>query len=308
VTQKLMQFCSIEMGSFYLDVIKDRQYTAKADSLARRSCQTALYHIAEALVRWMAPIMSFTADEIWAAAAGRAERVRVYPGMVRRPLRLAEGESLDDAFWAELLKVRQAVNKALEAARNDKVIGGGLEAEVTLFADEALATRLAGLADELRFVLLTSRAVVRTAGRGRKGRCDTELAGPQGLSVAQSDAAKCDRCWHHVEDVGSHEGHEEHLWPLCVQRGRVTAKFVGLPDEAIVRYRPALVVAGHRRHGAGPGDQVVDRGPTWSTATRGWRSPPSSTWCTCTTRGRPSASWPIRVAGSAGSSPAWPAP
>lgn len=206
VTQKLMQFCSVEMGSFYLDVIKDRQYTAKADSLARRSCQTALYHIVEALVRWMAPIMSFTADEIWALLPGERDRFvftqEFYDGLFG----LAEGESLNDAFWAELLKVRQAVNKALENARNDKVIGAGLEAEVTLFADEALATQLAGLEDELRFVMLTSRAVVRPLAEA-EGAADTELAGLK-VRVAKSDAAKCDRCWHYVEDVGSHEGHE----------------------------------------------------------------------------------------------------
>jgi isoleucyl-tRNA synthetase len=93
VTQKLMRFCSIEMGSFYLDVIKDRQYTAKADSLARRSCQTALYHIAEAMVRWMAPIMSFTADEIWALLPG--ERGGSCSPVVRRPVRAGSGRSAE---------------------------------------------------------------------------------------------------------------------------------------------------------------------------------------------------------------------
>ncbi|MDX1266837.1 MAG: isoleucine--tRNA ligase, partial [Oceanisphaera sp.] len=124
VTQKLMQFCSVEMGSFYLDVIKDRQYTAKADSLARRSCQTALYHIVEALVRWMAPIMSFTADEIWNLLPGERSQFvfteEFYDGLFG----LAGDEQLNDGYWAELLKMRQAVNKALEAARKDKVIGG----------------------------------------------------------------------------------------------------------------------------------------------------------------------------------------
>ncbi|WP_258057743.1 isoleucine--tRNA ligase, partial [Serratia marcescens] len=106
VVQRLMQFCSVEMGSFYLDIIKDRQYTAKSDSVARRSCQTALYHIVEALVRWMAPIMSFTADEIWGFMPGkRAQYVFTeewYDGLFG----LAEGEPMNDAFWAELLKVR----------------------------------------------------------------------------------------------------------------------------------------------------------------------------------------------------------
>ncbi|PSJ42676.1 isoleucine--tRNA ligase [Zobellella endophytica] len=206
VTQKLMQFCSVEMGSFYLDVIKDRQYTAKADSQARRSCQTALYHIVEALVRWMAPIMSFTADEIWALLPGERDHFVFTQEFYDRLFGLAEGEPLNDAYWAELLKVRQAVNKALETARTDKVIGAALEAEVTLYADEALASRLEQLQDELRFVMLTSRAVVRPLAEA-EGAADTELAGLK-VRVSKSCADKCGRCWHHVSDVGSHEGHD----------------------------------------------------------------------------------------------------
>lgn len=199
VTQKLMQFCSIEMGSFYLDVIKDRQYTAKADGLARRSCQTALYHIAEALVRWMAPIMSFTADEIWNSLPGeRAQFVfteEFYEGLFG----LAEGEQLNDSYWAELLTIRQAVNKALELARKDKVIGAGLEASITLFVEESLATKLALLGDELRFVLLTSDVDIQPLANADDA-ADTELDGLK-INVAKSDAEKCSRCWHHVADV-----------------------------------------------------------------------------------------------------------
>ncbi|MBO1519341.1 isoleucine--tRNA ligase [Oceanisphaera pacifica] len=203
VTQKLMQFCSIEMGSFYLDVIKDRQYTAKADGLARRSCQTALYHIAEALVRWMAPIMSFTADEIWNSLPGeRAQFVfteEFYEGLFG----LAEGEQLNDSYWAELLNVRQAVNKALELARKDKVIGAGLEASITLFVEESLATKLALLGDELRFVLLTSSVQIEPLANAGDAT-DTELDGLK-IRVAKSEAEKCSRCWHHVADVSTEQ-------------------------------------------------------------------------------------------------------
>ena len=160
VVQRLMQFCSVEMGSFYLDIIKDRQYTAKSDSVARRSCQSALWYIAEALVRWMAPIMSFTADEIWSYLPGkRAQYVFTeewYDGLFG----LADNESLNDSYWAELLKVRGEVNKVIEQARGDKRIGGSLEATVTLYADAALAEKLTALGNELRFVLLTSGAQV----------------------------------------------------------------------------------------------------------------------------------------------------
>ncbi|GGB35990.1 isoleucine--tRNA ligase [Oceanisphaera marina] len=205
VTQKLMQFCSIEMGSFYLDVIKDRQYTAKADGLARRSCQTALYHIVEALVRWMAPIMSFTADEIWNLLPGeRAQFVfteEFYDGLYG----LAADETLNDAYWAELLTVRQAVNKALESARKDKVIGGALESDITLFVDEHLAAILGKLGSELRFVLLTSSVTVKPLPEAQDA-VDTELAGLK-IHVAKSEAEKCGRCWHHVADVSpEHDG------------------------------------------------------------------------------------------------------
>ena len=202
VVQRLMQFCSVEMGSFYLDIIKDRQYTAKTDSVARRSCQTALYHIVEALVRWMAPIMSFTADEIWGFMPGkRAQYVFTeewYDGLFG----LAEGEPMNDAFWAELLKVRGEVNKVLEQARADKRLGGSLEAAVTLYADSELAARLNSLQDELRFVLLTSAASVAPLADAPADAQASELL--KGLKIAFSTAPgeKCPRCWHYTTDIG----------------------------------------------------------------------------------------------------------
>ncbi|MBH3070275.1 isoleucine--tRNA ligase [Serratia marcescens] len=202
VVQRLMQFCSVEMGSFYLDIIKDRQYTAKSDSVARRSCQTALYHIVEALVRWMAPIMSFTADEIWGFMPGkRAQYVFTeewYDGLFG----LAEGEPMNDAFWAELLKVRGEVNKVLEQARADKRLGGSLEAAVTLYADSDLAARLNSLQDELRFVLLTSAANVAPLADAPADAQASELL--KGLKIAFSTAPgeKCPRCWHYTTDIG----------------------------------------------------------------------------------------------------------
>ena len=139
VYQKLMHFCSIELGSFYLDIIKDRQYTAKTGSNAHLSCQTALYHIAESLVRLMAPILSFTADEIWGRLPGeRSEFVFTetwYEGLFG----LSDKEVLDNDKWAQIIAVRAEVNKALELARKEAVIGGGLEAEVTLYASEEIS-------------------------------------------------------------------------------------------------------------------------------------------------------------------------
>ncbi|MGL5584145.1 MAG: isoleucine--tRNA ligase, partial [Plesiomonas sp.] len=202
VVQRLMQFCSVEMGSFYLDIIKDRQYTAKTDGIARRSCQTALYHIAEALVRWMAPIMSFTADEIWNFLPGERSEFVFTEEWYQGLFGLAEGEEMNDAYWAELLKVRGDVNKVIEQARNDKKVGGALEAEVTLYADDALSNKLLALSDELRFVLLTSKAVVAPLSSAPADAVATDSKG-LAITLIRSANAKCPRCWHYAADIGS---------------------------------------------------------------------------------------------------------
>ncbi|GEM74158.1 isoleucine--tRNA ligase [Vibrio sagamiensis] len=214
VTQRLMHFCSIEMGSFYLDVIKDRQYTAKRGGHAQRSCQTALYYIVEALVRWMAPIMSFTADEIWnempsLLPSGEKREKFVFTGEWFDGLfGLAQGEELNNEFWAEIQAVRGAVNKLLEDARKEKIIGGALQAEVTLFADEALMAKLNQLEDELRFVLLTSGAHVMPLSEKTGQASATDIDGLW-VEVAAAAGEKCDRCWHHTADVGSVANHEK---------------------------------------------------------------------------------------------------
>ena len=218
VVQRLMRFCSVEMGSFYLDIIKDRQYTTKADSLARRSCQTALWHIAEALVRWMAPILSFTADEIWGylpqTATARAEFVfteEFYEGLFG----LGENEKLDDAYWQQLIKVRSEVNRVLEIARNDKVIGGGLEAEVTVYANDEYRALLEQLGNELRFVLITSKAEVKPLADKPADVAAGELEGIA-VSVARSNGEKCPRCWHYSDKIGVNPEHPT-LCPRCVE-------------------------------------------------------------------------------------------
>ncbi|MEF1168835.1 isoleucine--tRNA ligase [Vibrio campbellii] len=208
VTQRLMQFCSIEMGSFYLDVIKDRQYTAKRGGNAQRSCQTALYYIVEALVRWMAPIMSFTADEIWNEMPGQRDKFVFTGEWFDGLFGLAEGEELNNEFWTEIQAVRGAVNKLLEDARKEKTIGGALQAEVTLFADDALTAKINKLEDELRFVLLTSAAKVKPLGEKTDAAQATDIEGLF-VEVAAAEGEKCDRCWHHTPDVGTIEGHEK---------------------------------------------------------------------------------------------------
>ncbi|MFB2801507.1 isoleucine--tRNA ligase [Shewanella seohaensis] len=206
VTQKLMQFCSVELGSFYLDIIKDRQYTAKQEGHARRSCQSALFHIAEAMVRWIAPILSFTADEVWQLLPGQRDAYVFTQEWYQDLQSITLDTDLSDAYWENLLTVRNEVNKVIEQARRDKRIGGSLEAEVTLFADAALTEQLTHIGDELRFVLLTSEAKVLPLADATSDAVETELASLK-LVVNATTAEKCERCWHHREEVGTIEAH-----------------------------------------------------------------------------------------------------
>ncbi|ANI30880.1 isoleucine--tRNA ligase [Yersinia entomophaga] len=224
VVQRLMQFCSVEMGSFYLDIIKDRQYTAKGDSVARRSCQSALFHIAEALVRWMAPIMSFTADEIWNQLPGERPEYVFTEEWYQGLFGLTGTESMNDSFWDELLKVRGEVNKVLEQARSDKRIGGSLEADVTLFAEPELAARLNSLQDELRFVLLTSGAHVADYAAAGDDAQQSELISGLKITFKKADGEKCPRCWHYTQDIGLVAEHAD----LC---GRCVTNVAGDGEE-----------------------------------------------------------------------------
>lgn len=216
IYQKLHHFCVNELGGFYLDVIKDRQYTTQADSAARRSAQTALYHVAEAMIRWMAPILSFTAEEAWeqmpAPINGKREE-SVLLSEWYGDLFTAKDEKFDDAFWRRIMTVKTEVNKLLEKARNEKIVGASLGAEVTLYVDGQLAQDLASLGDELRFVTITSTADVK-AYDANAGQA-TEIEGLRVL-IQASEHEKCERCWHHRADVGINKEHP-HLCGRCVE-------------------------------------------------------------------------------------------
>jgi len=206
IYHKVHNFCAGDLGGFYLDIIKDRQYTTQSDSLARRSAQTALFHITEALVRWIAPILSFTAEEIWENMPGeRAESVFLvewYPGL----LRLDPEESMGRAFWERLISVRDAVNKEMEVRRAAGDLRGSLDADITLYCDPALLETLESLGEELRFVLITSDAALAPLANAPADSAETELSELR-LSVAVSTDEKCERCWHRREDVGSVAAH-----------------------------------------------------------------------------------------------------
>lgn len=214
VYQKVHNFCVIELGSFYLDIIKDRQYTARADGLARRSTQTAMHQITEILVRLIAPILSFTADEIWGYIPGEREEFVFLAQFQDGAATLPEHQDFSDDYWTQVLAVRTAVNKELENQRASKQIRAALSAEVVLYADDALRSALGRLEEELRFVLIVSGATLAPLADAPPEAAETELAGLR-LLVTPSSHAKCARCWHHRPDVGEVEGHVE-LCGRCV--------------------------------------------------------------------------------------------
>ncbi|HBC33196.1 MAG TPA: isoleucine--tRNA ligase, partial [Marinobacter adhaerens] len=213
IYQKVYNFCEATLGGFYLDIIKDRQYTTQADSLARRSCQTALYHVAEALVRWIAPILSFTADEIWQHLPGKRSDTVFYETWYEGLTPLPDNAELGRDYWREMYSVKEAVNKCLEEARARGEIKGSLSAEVTLFCEGDLAADLKHLGEELRFVLITSEASVKPVSEAG----DAEMTSHEGLRVKVAPAAhtKCERCWHHREDVGRNAKYDD-LCGRCV--------------------------------------------------------------------------------------------
>ncbi|WP_156502736.1 class I tRNA ligase family protein, partial [Oleiphilus sp. HI0067] len=164
VFQKLVQFCVGELGGFYLDIIKDRQYTTQANSLARRSCQTAMYHILEAMTRWMAPILSFTADEIWAVmpqpVSGERDESVFLAEWYTDLVALSDDEPQGRDFWNKVMAAKEAVNKCIEEERNAGNVKGSLTTVVSLYCEGDLADTLSTLGEELRFVLITSGARV----------------------------------------------------------------------------------------------------------------------------------------------------
>ena len=207
VVARVQNFCTNEMGSLYLDITKDRLYTMQADSPGRRSAQSAMVRILEAMVRWLAPILSFTAEEIWPLIPGmRGESVLFetwYDGLAA-----TQGSPQQRKFWADLRAMRAAASRLLEGMRNAGVIGASLEAEVTLYADADFRARYANVADELRFFFITSElSCVDLADRPANAE-RAEIEGAEvWLAAKPSEAHKCIRCWHYRSDVGAHAQH-----------------------------------------------------------------------------------------------------
>ncbi len=215
IYQKVHHFCVIDLGGFYLDIIKDRQYTAKADGLARRSAQTAMYHVLEALTRWLAPIISYTADEIWQYLPGeRSESVFLetwYQGLVE----LDDDSAFNREFWQKVMAVRAAVGKELEKSRAKGDIGSSLNAELELYCNAEFFDVLKQLSNELHFIFITSNALVIGEHNAPEEAIQTEIEGIK-LKVVVSEHDKCVRCWHQRPDVGKQAEHPE-LCGRCVE-------------------------------------------------------------------------------------------
>jgi isoleucyl-tRNA synthetase len=190
--QEIVTYCSDDLGAFYLDILKDRLYTTAADSLARRSAQTALWHITRALLLWLQPMLCFTSDEAWAVFTGNADDSALFHTWHTLPD--VAGQDALLARWDTLRTLRANVNKLIEDQRVANALGSSLQAEVSIVADAALYPLLTALGDDLKFVLIVSKV--------------TLSAGEQtSITVTPASAHKCERCWHWRDDVGSHAEH-----------------------------------------------------------------------------------------------------
>ncbi len=213
IYQKMGSFCSQEMGAFYLDVLKDRLYTAKKDSKARLSAQTAMHHILQALIRWMAPIMSYTADEIW-KTLGNDKNI-LFEQWYEIP-QVDENSQWTDQKWNEIREIRNANTKLLEQLRGAGDIGSSLDADVTIYVDEEKYAQLKDINDELRFVLITSAARLLPLSDKPDNAVECDLVKGSVFIVAQvAKGEKCTRCWHKRESVGTDEKYPE-LCGRCI--------------------------------------------------------------------------------------------
>ena len=215
ICQKIHRFCIVEMGGFYLDVLKDRLYTMPRKSRGRRSAQTAMFHILNALVRWLTPVLSFTAEEIWQHVPGKQEQSVLLTGWYDGwPAECRSDDTVDTEFWSRVIEVREEVNRVIETKRNDGVIGSTLAAQVTIYCAEDTYNTLKRLGDELKFLTITSSAAIKPFDSEQH---PDECSQGTGLviEIEKSDNPKCIRCWHQRADVGSNPQHPE-ICTRCV--------------------------------------------------------------------------------------------
>jgi isoleucyl-tRNA synthetase len=200
VVNKLQVFCSEDLGAFYLDILKDRLYTSAPGSLARRSAQTALWQITHAMLRWMAPFLSFTAEEAWAVFAAQQTSGSIFTETYWTFAGLpADNAALLDK-WARIRTVREESNRQIELLRSAGQVGASLQANVVVAAKPELKALLDSLGDDLKFVLITSAAMVQALAADAG---EAEFA----TVASVSTAVKCERCWHYRDDVGINPAH-----------------------------------------------------------------------------------------------------
>ncbi len=216
VVAKLQIYCSEDLGSFYLDILKDRLYTTAPKSLARRSAQTALWQITQAMLRWMAPFLSFTAEEAWAVlgAAGKTPSATRASIFMDTYLTLADVDAALLAKWGRIRELRDAVNKEIEVLRADGKLGSSLQANVILSVGPEDHNLLASLGPDLKFVFITSAMELRAGGTLK-------------IEVSPSTGVKCERCWHYRDDIGADVAHPT----LC---GRCTSNLYGTGETRTV--------------------------------------------------------------------------
>jgi isoleucyl-tRNA synthetase len=215
VVSKLQIYCSEDLGAFYLDILKDRLYTTGANSLARRSAQTALWQITQAMLRWMAPFLSFTAEEAWAVlgSEGKTPAATAESIFMDTYVAFDAPDSALLAKWSRLREIREAVNKDIETLRAAGQVGSSLQANVVLTVTAEDHALLSSLGSDLKFVFITS-AIDLVAGSALSAR------------VSTSKAVKCERCWHYREDVGTDAAHPT----LC---GRCTSNLYGTGEARV---------------------------------------------------------------------------
>jgi isoleucyl-tRNA synthetase len=215
IVQRVQNFCTTELGALYLDITKDRLYTMPTDSRGRRSAQSAMYRIAEAMVRWLAPIMTFTAEEAWVLLPGTRDESPLFETWYEGLDTHQDGETR--GWWGKLLAIRETASRALEGMRKAGQIGASLDATLTLHADKETQVALAASAPELRFFFITS-AVTLADLEGRPASAErVELEGAEVyVAAAVSEDVKCIRCWHHRPDVGVDPAHPE-ICGRCVE-------------------------------------------------------------------------------------------
>jgi isoleucyl-tRNA synthetase len=210
IYQKIHNFCVVDLGGFYLDILKDRLYTTPAKSVARRSAQTALFHIAESMVRWLAPILSFTSEEIWSFLPGQRRESVFLETWHQLPPSPSTPDAID---WPSLIALKAAVAQELEKLRVAGTIGSSNDAEVEVFCKDDFLERFKALGEELRFLLIVSQAQVKRVSNaagppvGAIKVAEVAKDGGVWVRVQATPAPKCERCWHHRPEVGSFAEH-----------------------------------------------------------------------------------------------------